>query len=136
MTEPIEIVVDVGASWVKAIARGSKRPYFLGMSPYCAKSSQATCEKLTRQWGDNVSLESAWVSDVDGYYLLGQIAHNYVDASLRPGERKNAKALYQTLGVIGAFAREFGMPKAFIHSAVLCCCRWWSMPPASGLSVI
>jgi hypothetical protein len=109
--EPIDITVDVGASWIKAIARGSKRPYFLGMSPYCAKSSQATCDQLTRLWGDNISLESGWVSDTNGYFLLGKSAQKYNGSSVSPGDRKSAKALYQILGVLGAFAKQFGLPQ-------------------------
>jgi hypothetical protein len=115
MYDAIDIAVDVGASWIKAIARGSKRPYFLGMSPYCAKADRETCDQLTRLWGDNVSLESGWVSDIDGYYLLGKGAQSYNGSSLGNGERKNAKALYQILGVLGAFAKQFGLPK---HSSI------------------
>jgi hypothetical protein len=112
MTErPVDVVTDVGASRLKAIASGSKRPYFLSQSPYCARADAETCNQLTRQWGDNLSLESAWVSDIDGYYLLGKSAEGYQGAALGNGERKNFKALYQTLGVLGAFAQQFGLPK-------------------------
>jgi hypothetical protein len=111
----IRLIADLGASNIKAIAAGSRHPLFLSMNPYCARADAETCEQLTRQWGNDLSLESSWVSDIDGYYLLGNSAKEFQGAALAKNEQKKFKALYQTLGVLGAFARKFGLPK---HSSI------------------
>ncbi len=118
MSDPICIVVDVGASLVKGVAKGSQGPKILSMSPYCAPSDSESCERLSRLHGDTLGLESSWVADPDGYYLLGRHASSYQGAAIAVGERKNVRALYQVLGVLGAFAQQFGLPK---HSSINLC---------------
>lgn len=112
MSEPIKIVVDVGASMIKAIAKvGESPPVFLDMPPYCAKTSEEKCERLSRQHSDGLSVRSSWVKDIDGYYLLGDHARNYAASEIGINERKNNRAQYQVLGMIGAFAVQLGLPK-------------------------
>jgi hypothetical protein len=110
MSSRIKVVSDVGTSWFKGVAKGSTRPYFLGMSPYCAKVTKAECDRIKRDWGNSASIENSWVADVEGHYFLGDCAQGYNGAAIANGERKNSKALYQTLGVLGAFAQQFGLP--------------------------
>jgi hypothetical protein len=110
MSSRIKFVSDVGTSKLKGVAKGSTRPYFLSMSPYCAKVPKVECDRFKRDWGNSVSIENSWVADIEGHYFLGDCARKYNGAAIANGARKNSKALYQTLGLLGAFAKQFGLP--------------------------
>ena len=104
-------VVDPGASRTKAIGfKGSGKPSFLSMSPYCAEAPMGEGARLKGLWPDGVALESSWVGDIDGTYLLGTGAAKYRASSLSNAELKYKKALYKVLGVIGHFAKEWSLP--------------------------
>jgi hypothetical protein len=114
-------VIDPGASRLKAIASDSRgKPQFLSMSPYCADVGFAEGDRLKQIWSGDVSIESSWVSDLDGCYLLGEGAQKYHASGLANNELKYKKALYKALGVIGYFAKELNIPnRASIGVGVL-----------------
>lgn len=115
------IVVDPGVSRRKAIASDKRgRARLMSISPYCAEVPRTEGERLKRMWGDTPLAESAWVSDIDGCYLLGDIAQKYQGSSIGNSDRKYEKALYQVLGTLGHFARELDIPnRARLVVAVL-----------------
>lgn len=99
-------VIDSGASRLKAVGSDKRgKPLFLSMSPYCAKVEFAECERLRSLWGDDVSIESSWVSDLERCYFLGEGAKKHHGSELGNDELKYEKAIYKTLGVIGHFAK-------------------------------
>jgi hypothetical protein len=108
---PFIVIGDSGASTQKGCGSYGGKPQFVSMSPYCAKDDFGEGDRLAKAWGHSeVSLESSWVSDPDGTYLLGQGAKSYHGSALGTDELKYKKALYKTLAMVGYFAQELGVP--------------------------
>lgn len=119
MNESVKIVVDCGSSLIKSIAQvGDSPPIFLDMPSYCARTTEEKCLNLSKHYAEGLSIKSSWVSDVDGYYLLGDHARHYASAEIGLLERKNSRAIYQTLGMVGAFFERMNLPR--LSSIKLC----------------
>jgi hypothetical protein len=121
MNENFIVLNDPGASTNKGCGSYGGKPQFVSMSPYCAKDEFGEGDRLAKEWGHSeVALESSWVSDPDGTYLLGQGAKSYHGSALGTEELKYKKALYKTLAMVGYFAQVFSVPnKAKISIGVL-----------------
>lgn len=95
--------IDTGSSATKFVYQWQgQSPQFEIMSPWCAEVSEAIAKSKAELSGSELPhLESSWVSDIDGFYLLGLSAERYFGSGFETGERKFKKALYKILGVLG-----------------------------------
>lgn len=121
MSENFIVLNDPGASTNKGGGSYGGKPQFVSMSPYCAKDDFGECDRLAKTWGHSeVALESAWVADCDGAYLLGEGARELHGSAVGTDELKYKKALYKTLAMVGYFAQKFEVPnKSKISVGVL-----------------
>jgi hypothetical protein len=111
VNENFIVLNDPGASTNKGGGSYGGKPQFVSMSPYCAKDDFGECDRLAKTWGHSeVALESAWVADPDGAYLLGEGARELHGAAVGTEELKYKKALYKTLAMVGYFAQRFAVP--------------------------
>lgn len=106
----LKISIDPGSSATKVayqIAGGSTQCF--SMSPYCAEVPIDYPDQ-TRLDAEAAypHIESAWVSDPDGCYLLGNGAKKFYGSEVRNHDRKFAKALYKVLGVLSHVQNQEG----------------------------
>lgn len=113
MDGPKKIIlsVDTGSSGTKFSWDDGDRPQFEIMSPWCSEVSEATARSKSMLSNDELpGLESSWVSDLDGIYLLGLSAKRYFGSGFENGERKFKKALYKILGILGYISTLYSEP--------------------------
>ena len=98
----LKISIDPGSSATKVsyqVDGGDVKCF--SMTPYCAEVPMDYPD--TRRLGMGMGrphLESAWVSDPDGCYLLGEGAKKFHGSEVRNNELKYQKALYKVLGIL------------------------------------